>query len=378
MATKVKKWEDYLPKLVKYYKEHGDYDVPRRWQEDPGLGAWVDKQRVRKRKFDRGEPGEGMTAERVARLTALGFVWNKKDIQWEENLERLEAYNAVHGDCNIPARWAEDPSLGQWANRQRWSKKKFDRGEPSEGMTAERAARLTALCLDWDLDWKQRKDKKNLVVVSETFDEERSDESNMVVAGPVFGVPGPFDRKDEEWETQFVRLAAYKDAHGDCNVSSRWAEDPRLGNWVKSQRTLKRKLDRGEPSKGMTVERVVRLTALGLVWDTPWDPRPKNTKNKRVRHHQQMAEKVPTFSRKVARAAAWPPVLLPPEPPCAPPACVTSHVPADLDQSSTVPHDLSYLEGFEGGKSKRKKRKSKIKSKRKKIKSKIKSKRKSK
>jgi len=119
----------------------------------------------------------------------------------------------------------------------------------------------------------------------------------------------------------------------------------------------------------MTVERVVRLTALGL----DWDPRPKNTKNKRVRHHQQMSEKVPSISRKVARAAAWPP-----EPPCAPPACVTSHVPADLDQSSTVPHDLSYLEGFEGGKSKRKKRKSKIKSKRKKIKSKIKSKRKSK
>jgi hypothetical protein len=58
-----------------------------------------------------------------------------------------------------------------------------------------------------------------------------------------------------------------KAEHGDCNVPLRWAEDRRLGRWVNTQRVLKRKLDRGEPSEGMTVARVARLTALGLVWD---------------------------------------------------------------------------------------------------------------
>jgi hypothetical protein len=161
-------WEDYFSRLVAYKAVHGNYNVPRRWQEDPGLGTWVDKQRVRKRKFDRGEPSEGMTAERVARLTALGFVWNKKDIQWEENLERLEAYNAVHGDCNVPQGWAEDPGLANWVKKQRMFKRKFDRGEPSEGMTAERAARLTALGFVWDpnkkpkntIEKKKRKKRK--------------------------------------------------------------------------------------------------------------------------------------------------------------------------------------------------------------------------
>ena len=73
--------------------------------------------------------------------------------------------------------------------------------------------------------------------------------------------------KRRSWEAQLARLAAYKAAHGDCNVPQGWAEDPRLGSWVSNQRTRKRKLDRGEPSEGMTAERAARLTALGFVWD---------------------------------------------------------------------------------------------------------------
>jgi hypothetical protein len=49
--------------------------VPELWAENPRLGRWVGKQRTLKRKLDRGEPSEGMTAARAARLTALGFEW---------------------------------------------------------------------------------------------------------------------------------------------------------------------------------------------------------------------------------------------------------------------------------------------------------------
>ena len=69
------------------------------------------------------------------------------------------------------------------------------------------------------------------------------------------------------WEAQLARLAAYKAARGDCNVPNRWAEDPRLGTWVNTQRKGKRKMDRGEPSEGMTAARVAGLTALGFEWD---------------------------------------------------------------------------------------------------------------
>ena len=64
------------------------------------------------------------------------------------------------------------------------------------------------------------------------------------------------------WEAQLARLAAYKAAHGDCSVPGGWADDRRLAGWVQNQREGKRKLDHGEPSPGITAERVARLTAL--------------------------------------------------------------------------------------------------------------------
>jgi hypothetical protein len=224
-------WEAKLTQLVAYKAEHGDCNVLKRWAEVPGLGGWVTNQRQCKRKFDRGEPSQGMTAERAARLTTLGFVWDPpktggipKKVAWEAQLARLAAYKVEHGDCNVPNRWAEDPRLGKWVQHQRNNKRKIDHGEPGVGMTVERAARLAALGLVWD-------------------------------------------PKEAEWEAHLVRLAGYKAAHGHCNVPHGWAEEPRLSKWVSNQRERKRKLDRGEPSQGMTAERAARLTALGLVWN---------------------------------------------------------------------------------------------------------------
>ena len=54
--------------------------------------------------------------------------------------------------------------------------------------------------------------------------------------------------------------------HGNCNVTRAWAEDPRLGEWVSKQRMRKKKLDRGEPSGGMSLARVAKLDALGFAW----------------------------------------------------------------------------------------------------------------
>ena len=54
--------------------EHGDCNVPQIYAADEPLGNWVAKQCKLKKALDRGEPCEGMTAARVARLTALGLV----------------------------------------------------------------------------------------------------------------------------------------------------------------------------------------------------------------------------------------------------------------------------------------------------------------
>ena len=67
------------------------------------------------------------------------------DAGWEAQLAKLEACMAESGDSSAPVAWAEDPGLGRWVTAQRAHKKRLDRGQPSFGMTAARAAKLEAL-----------------------------------------------------------------------------------------------------------------------------------------------------------------------------------------------------------------------------------------
>jgi hypothetical protein len=119
-------WERNLSNLVAYKAEHGHCIVPRSHRaEDPPqcLGLWVAKQRAYKRKLDRGEPSDGLTAERVAKLDALGFIWGSEDAVWEGQLVRLAAYKAAHGDCKVPKGWPEDPQFSYWVGTQREQKR---------------------------------------------------------------------------------------------------------------------------------------------------------------------------------------------------------------------------------------------------------------
>jgi hypothetical protein len=67
-------WERRLTKLEAYKRRHGDCSVPRGWAEDMQLGKWVDNKRTHKKALERGEPCQGMTVARVAKLDALGFA----------------------------------------------------------------------------------------------------------------------------------------------------------------------------------------------------------------------------------------------------------------------------------------------------------------
>ena len=68
------------------------------------------------------------------------------------------------------------------------------------------------------------------------------------------------------WEAMRTKLAAFKAEHGNCRVLNKHPADPQLGHWVHFQRACKKKLDAGDPSRGMTAGRVAKLDALGFEW----------------------------------------------------------------------------------------------------------------
>jgi hypothetical protein len=245
-------WETHLVKLKEYKCRHGDCTVPIRWAEDPRLGRWVMTQRGCKKNLDRGDPRPKITAARVAKLDLLGFAWQvsaaelikqngkgqRGDAGWDLWLVKIKAYKQHHGDCNVPQVWVADPRLGKWVNKQRQYKKALDRGDPSKGMTAARVAKLDALDFTWEMSAAQlSKQKRNA------------------------------RRDDAGWEAQVAKLERYKHEHGDCSVPKVWAEDPPLGQWVHRQRGYKKKLDRGDPSYGMTAARAAKLEKLGFAWE---------------------------------------------------------------------------------------------------------------
>ena len=55
-----------------------------------------------------------MTAERVARLAALGFAWGSPTPAeaWERQFAKLQQYRAWHGNCDVLPGWTPDPALG--------------------------------------------------------------------------------------------------------------------------------------------------------------------------------------------------------------------------------------------------------------------------
>ena len=72
-------------------------------------------------------------------------------IPWDERLQQLEEYKAIHGNCRVPQKYKENPSLGHWVNTQR---KRFKSGKLSD----ERIAQLEAIGLEWEwsVSWAER------------------------------------------------------------------------------------------------------------------------------------------------------------------------------------------------------------------------------
>ena len=142
-------WEGMFALLVEYKEAHGDCNVPREWPKNPKLARWVTKQRHERVK-------ETLSEDRIRRLDELGFVWDLEDARWEEMFAVLVKFREVHGDCNVPAKWPENPQLGGWLSRQRAMRMK---GTLSE----DRIRRLDELGFVWNPLEVPHKTRKRII-----------------------------------------------------------------------------------------------------------------------------------------------------------------------------------------------------------------------
>jgi Helicase associated domain len=108
---------------------HGHCNVPARYNENRKLGIFVSAQRSQYKALQMLEHDQSadktrtsLTPERIRLLNDLGFSWTVRSQyligeSWNQKLNELKLYRDIHGHCNVPARYPENPGLGIWVRR---------------------------------------------------------------------------------------------------------------------------------------------------------------------------------------------------------------------------------------------------------------------
>jgi hypothetical protein len=131
-----------------------------------------------------------LSAEREAKLNAIGFAWKvcRNGIRWETGFEQLREYKKANGDCHVSRCYSQNIRLEVWVALQRHKKKIAQLSE-------EREAKLNSIGFAWNI---------------KCF--------------------------DADWNVGFQQLLEYKEAFGDCDVPRGFSPCPQLWQWVQTQR----------------------------------------------------------------------------------------------------------------------------------------------
>ena len=141
----------------------------------------------------------------------------------------------------MPQQYPANPTLGRWIKKQQNSYKLYQEGKPSP-MTAEHIREL--------------------------------DRVGFHLGASKIGLTSA-------WSERFAQLLEFKVQFGHCLVPQRYAANPKLGQWVATQRSNCRKYQEGKPSC-MTEDRIRTLDGIGFDWGEAklrWHPLGANALN---------------------------------------------------------------------------------------------------
>jgi hypothetical protein len=124
-------------RLVAFKEQHGHCDVKvyRLIREDWTLARFI---RTTRQEYKRGT----LSKEWIAKLEAIGFVWDPQGQVWEARLRELLQFKTTHGHSNVPSKWPENQRLATWLSGLR-------RRQNEGKLSAERQRRLKEIGVGW-------------------------------------------------------------------------------------------------------------------------------------------------------------------------------------------------------------------------------------
>ena len=138
-------------------------------------------------------------------------------------------FHRIHGTTTVPAKYPPDQKLSNWVRTQRHQYQRMQKGKTSS-MDKERIKLLEGLAFQWS-------------ICKDTW----------------------WSEKEKGWYAQFKRLAEFHRIHGTATVPVRYPPDPKLGNWVRTQRRHYQRMQEGKTSH-MNKERIQLLEGLAFQW----------------------------------------------------------------------------------------------------------------
>lgn len=293
-------WEQNYAAATQYYLEHGDLEVPIKYETPSGfgLGVWLGAQRAAHK------AGE-LPQEQVERLDALGMDWtNRNDRKWMSLYDVAAAYYHEHGNLNVPSEYVTPDGvlLGKWVARQRYAYLNPDRS--SARVTPERKALLDKLGMVWEKydPWQERYDLAlayktehgdlEIPSVYKTTDgvwlgswvnrqrqalnsgsSALSSERRKLLRTLFKGERRPSDPaadhgtvREANWERNFRSAARYARKYKHLLVPASYVDSDgvRLGVWISNLRAARKNRP---DSYQVTLAHIKKLNSIGMVWD---------------------------------------------------------------------------------------------------------------
>ena len=272
-------WDKMVGCLVRFKNQYGHCNVSAKFNDNKTLANWVGTMRQSYKK--------GMLArDRIQQLEELGFNWDPLDVVWNQRITELLAFKKQNGHCNVPSGSCDNPRLASWVGAVRYS---YKNGK----LTQDKIQQLEKLGFIWnsyDARWNQRvtellefKKKHGYYNVSAKFND------NKTLANWVGIVRQSYKRGilsldkiqqleklgfgwspyDTRWDLRVAELVEFKKKRGDCNVPSRFHDNPTLGMWMS---IVRRSYKKGT----LTRDKIQQLEKLGFIWnphDVLWNRR---------------------------------------------------------------------------------------------------------
>lgn len=291
-------WEQNYAAATQYYLEHGDLEVPIKYETPSGfgLGVWLGAQRAAHK------AGE-LPQEQVERLDALGMDWtNRNDRKWMSLYDVAAAYYHEHGNLNVPSEYVTPDGvlLGSWVSRQRQT---LNSG--SSALSSERRKLLRTLFkgerrpsdpaadhgtvreANWERNFRSAaryaRKYKHLLVPASYVDSDgvrlgvwisnlraaRKNRPDSYQVTPAHikklnSIGMVWDARDAKWGTAYQQAKAYYKAHGNLHAAANYKSDETgfcLGDWLRRMREW----DTTHDPK-LTPERRAMLDKIGMEW----------------------------------------------------------------------------------------------------------------